>query len=192
MENCRNEADIATGGYYAGGITGILESNVVLDMGIEDVHGNPVVTGEETKAFLADKPDGLYNCVNIGNITMTRGDSIVGGIAQEMVHVMTTGDVTVSDCRNEGNIVCVSGMAGGICGSVMIGTTEKQENDDRVGSFTFSNCVNTGSVSGLAPASEEERGSAPGTGGLIGTVSLELSGKFELVDCRNEGNVSSF
>lgn len=191
MENCRNEADITTGGYYASGIIGGLSSNVVLDLGVRDVHGNPVVMGEETQAFLADKPDGLYNCVNTGNITVTRGDSIAGGIARDMMHIMTTGDVVVSDCRNEGNITCVSGAAGGICGNVLIDRTEKQENGDRVGSFTLRNCVNTGTVSGLAPASEEDKGLAPGTGGLVGTATLRYSGRLAFEDCRNEGNVDS-
>ncbi len=40
MENCRNEADITTGGYYAGGITGCLDGNVVFNTGVIDRHGN--------------------------------------------------------------------------------------------------------------------------------------------------------
>lgn len=189
MENCRNEADITTGGSCAGGITGILQSRVTIDPEIKDRHGNPFVSGEETKAFLADKPDGLHNCVNTGNITVTSGDSAAGGIAQRM-SLMDAGDVVVSDCRNEGDITCVSGEAGGICGNVDI-TTLEQENGDRVGSFTLRSCVNTGTVSGLAPASEEDQGSAPGTGGLAGMASLRAGARFALEDCRNEGNVNS-
>ena len=161
ITDCSNSGKITAAQGAAGGIVGGLQRNckVLNCSNIASVNAS----GKDSVGGIigvADNNNTVTNCTNSGSVT---GNNCVGGIVGE-----NGSSGTYSKLTNTGTVTGnydVGGIAGDVCG-------------------TFSDCLNSGSVSGTSNGSTSN---AHGAGGVIGRLTNKNS---KIERCKNAGTVS--
>ena len=157
----------------------------------EGVSGSPYVAGIAGSAFGAE----FYDCVNYGKLSSAAG-SHMGGILGRMSPSPQGGDqsVTITGCKNSGELVSTSGVAGGIVGYVGnpadTSNPRKPELDIKQ-VLTIKNCENNGKITAGG-------GQAGGIVGYLYGVTIKDSegadrGYYSYADiqnCVNKGDIT--
>lgn len=177
---CTNNCTVTVTTQYAGGIAGYsygasASATVITDCvnnGDVTFTGSDTTKGQDFGGITGIMRHAMVsNCTNTG--TVVGGAKNVGGIAGR-----TYGSATFMNCHNSGDVSALS-QCGGIVGGQQVGTVSYCWNSGEIscsgagvggisGAFAgsgavVSNCLNTGSVTGVAAADD-------GVGGIVGSA----------------------
>ena len=224
VEGCKNNGDVSASS-MAGGIAGFLEgSEVISSSNYGSISGSDKIGGIAGSS--GSSPDNIVSCTNHGSVSgmseiggiigyanATDIDSCsnygtvsgeaagqyIGGIAGYAAGV-TSGDILIVSCRNEGSVSSpsssfVGGIAGGIASPYIFVEASSNAND-------VSGNANVGGIAGaFTDVSRTERGiiasynagaisGSSYVGGIIGRAEETRSRKHEFISCYNTGSIT--
>lgn len=131
----------------AGGIVG--NGGTIVNCSVDE---NTVVIGDTTGGIAASA-NIITNCNNAASVT---GTTTASGI----VGILTSGDGSIEDCNNTGDVTSTGSLAGGVIGNI---------NSHHL---SISNCTNSGNIK--AETANTDNGGAGGIAGVITTsVTIE-------------------
>ena len=155
--NCLNKGNVkCTSGGICGGIVGITNASVLYSRNGTDSDRDITVSGYDYVGGIVGQTgeNEVYECENYGSVSS--GGQICGGIAGQ------AGNCEMSGCENYGSVNSEGQICGGITGRC-------------VGKGHFSNCKNSGQVSGSQ---------------YVGGIAGELNGSVVIHDCQGNGRIT--
>lgn len=223
VEECRNDGEVSASS-IAGGIAGFLEgaevtssSNYGSISGSDKIGGIAGSSGSSPDKIVSCTNHGsvsgiseiggiigyanatdIDSCSNYGTVSSEAAGQYIGGIAGYAAGV-TSGDILIVSCRNEGSVSSpsssfVGGIAGGIASPYIF--VEASSN----AGFVSGN-ANVGGIAGaFTDVSRTERGiiasynagaisGSSYVGGIIGRAEETRSRKHEFISCYNTGEI---
>lgn len=158
---CYNSGEItASSGYYIGGLVGEIENAMILDS-----YNNAKITADSDVGGIAGIATGRVRIARVSNSGIVNASNYVGGI---LGYADVTGNISVEESFNEGNITASSGYVGGMVGYARL-----------ISTLTIKRCGNTATISaGISFV-----------GGILGSVytATATGAKIEITENFNSG-----